>query len=82
MTTYFIFVTWFKKVDNANNKKYYKTNYKGFSLVDALKRVGIDSSFNNRKKLASLNGISNYKGYAWQNTKLLNLLKQGNLIGN
>ena len=23
MITYFIFVTWFKKVDNAYNKKYY-----------------------------------------------------------
>lgn len=58
---------------------YPKPNYKGFSLVDALKKIGIDSSFNNRRKIALKNGINNYKGTAWQNIKLLNLLKNGRL---
>lgn len=49
------------------------------SIVDALKAIGVDSSFNNRKKIASKNGISNYTGTASQNTQLLNLLKKGKL---
>ena len=50
------------------------------SLVEALKSIGVDSSYNNRKNIAALNGISNYSGTAEQNTKLLNLLKRGRLI--
>lgn len=56
------------------------SSYKGNSLVDALKEIGVDSSFNNRKKIAEKNNIYNYTGTATQNTKLLNLLKQGKLI--
>lgn len=56
--------------------------YKGKSgsLVDALKSLKINSSKNNRKKIASLNGVKNYSGSASQNTKLLNLLKKGKLV--
>ena len=50
------------------------------SIVDGLKSIGVDSSYANRKKIAQVNGISNYSGTAAQNTKLLNLLKQGRLI--
>ena len=50
------------------------------SLVDALRSIGVDSSFSNRKNIAILNGISDYSGTAAQNTQLLNLLKQGKLI--
>ena len=50
------------------------------SIVDALKSIKVDSSFGNRKKLASKNGINNYKGTAKENNKLLNLLKKGKLI--
>ncbi len=56
------------------------SSYKGNSIVDALKQIGVDSSFSNRKKIASRNNISNYTGTATQNTKLLNLLKKGKLI--
>ena len=56
------------------------SSYKGNSIVDALKQIGVDSSFSNRKKIASRNNISNYTGTATQNTKLLNLLKKGRLI--
>lgn len=56
------------------------SSYKGNSIVDALKQIGVDSSFSNRKKIASRNNISNYTGTATQNTKLLNLLRKGKLI--
>ncbi len=49
------------------------------SLVDALKSIKADSSFNYRKKIASANGVSNYSGTAAQNSKLLKLLKAGTL---
>lgn len=77
----------YQAVQNIVNQKlgvtgtsYYK-KYTGssVSIVDALKAIGVDSSMNNRKKIAKANGISNYSGTASQNTKLLNLLKQGKL---
>ena len=51
------------------------TNKKYISLVDYLKDHGIDSSFNNRKILATKHGILNYRGTAEQNIKLLNILQ-------
>lgn len=64
----------------ATGTSYYK-KYTGssVSIVDALKAIGVDSSYNNRTKIAKVNGISNYSGTASQNTQLLNLLKQGKL---
>lgn len=60
--------------------QYYPSpNYKGLSLVDGLKKIGVDSSFANRTKIATKNGIKNYKGTISQNMKLLKLLKQGKL---
>ena len=56
-----------------------KTNYKGDSIVDGLKSVGVNSSYDNRKKIAKANGIKNYTGTAKQNTELLNKLKKGTL---
>ena len=58
---------------------YYKADYKGFSFVDGLKSIGVDSSFANRKRIARANGIDNYKGTAFQNIKLLNMFKAGTL---
>lgn len=52
------------------------------SIVDALKNIGENSSYNYRSRIAALNGISNYTGTATQNTKMLNLLKKGKLIKN
>lgn len=54
-------------------------NYKGSSIVDALKQIGIDSSYKNRSKIALANDIKDYKGTTSQNTHMLNLLKQGKL---
>lgn len=64
----------------SNSLEYYpKSYYKGNSLVDALKELGIDSSFINRIKIANKNGIKIYFGLASQNIKLLHLLKNGKL---
>lgn len=52
-----------------------KTN----SIVDALKSLGLDSSYSYREKIAHANGITDYRGTATQNIALLSLLKQGKL---
>ena len=54
--------------------------YLGSSIVDALKEINVDSSFEYRKKLASLNGIKNYSGSSLENLELLKLLKEAKLI--
>lgn len=59
---------------------YPKYTGKSGSLVDALKAVGVDSSFKNRQNIAALNGYANYTGSASQNTALLKKLKNGTLI--
>lgn len=55
-------------------------NYKGTSIVDALNQIGVDSSFNYRKKLAVKNNILNYTGRSDENKRLLDRLKAGKLI--
>jgi len=49
------------------------------SIVEALKSIGVDSSYSYRAKIAAANGISGYSGSASQNTQMLNLLKAGTL---
>lgn len=63
-------------------KKYYKPikSYKGDSIVEALNKRGVDSSFEFRKKIAKANGLLNYTGTAKQNLYLLELMRQGKLI--
>lgn len=81
----------FTKVVNKNgitfkNKPVITVNYykkvssKYTSLVDALKSIGVNSSFATRKKIASKNNIKAYIGLASQNNKMLDLLKKGKLI--
>ncbi len=55
-------------------------SYDGNSIVDALKSIDVDSSFEYRKKIAAKNGICNYRGTSYQNNKLLKLLKKGKLL--
>lgn len=64
----------------TSDVKYYP-KYTGTtdSIVAALQDLRIDSNFNCRKKIAAANGITDYKGTAQQNIKLLNLLKEGKL---
>lgn len=52
-----------------------KAKYTGGSLVDYLKSIGIDSSFTNRKRLATKYGIKNYTGTSKQNTLLLEKMR-------
>ena len=68
-----------KTTPKTNSKTIKKTSYKGNSIVDGLKSVGVNSSYDNRKKIAQANGIKNYTGTAKQNTELLNKLKKGTL---
>ncbi len=69
-------------IENVENQKYLmNSKYIGNSIVDALKGIGVDSSFVNRKKLAEKNNINNYVGSAKQNIEMLNLLKKGKLKG-
>ena len=49
------------------------------SLVDALKSIGAESSFDYRAEIAKANGYRDYQGTAWQNTALLWLLRHGAL---
>ena len=53
--------------------------YTGYSIVDGLNGIGVDSSFEYRTKLANANGIANYCGTAEQNTRMLEMLKNGTL---
>lgn len=63
----------------SNNEVKYLSNpnYKGNSIVDALKQINVDNSYQYRKKLAIINDIKNYRGTAEENIYMLNLLKQG-----
>ena len=69
------------RVNELVNKVVYLSNpnYTGYSIVDALNQIGVDSSYNHRSKLANANGITNYVGSAEQNTKMLEMLKNGTL---
>ena len=64
----------------GNIQYYPKYIGKTVSIVDALKSIGVNSSFDNRTFIAQKNGINNYIGSASQNLRLLDLLKQGKLI--
>ena len=50
------------------------------SIVDCLKSIGVDSSYAYRQRIASRNGVANYKGTAPQNDKLVSLGKKGKLV--
>lgn len=67
--------------DSAPNREYY-ARYVGASnsISDILKSIGVNNSFAYRKKIASANGIDNYKGTYSQNMKLVNLVKNGKLV--
>jgi len=68
-----------KKTTPAPKTQTVQINYKGNSVVDALKKVGINSTMTNRAEIAAGNGIKNYTGTAKQNTQLLNKAKAGTL---
>ncbi len=53
--------------------------YQGNSIVEALNSIGVDSSFENRERIAKLNGIENYTGTTEQNMLLIELFRKGML---
>lgn len=63
----------------TSNDEYYVYKGNSNSLVDALKSIGVDSSFTNRVLIAYKNGINSYSGTYSQNVKLLTMLKNGKL---
>lgn len=63
----------------GSNQYYPKVDSGYKSIVDALNSIGVDSSFNNRKNIATKNGINSYKGTVVQNNQLLDMLKTGKL---
>lgn len=64
-----------------NSIEYYpKVTLETKSIIMALDSIGVDSSKENRKKIAEKNGMADYSGAAFQNTLLLKKLKAGNLI--
>ena len=65
--------------DNDSISYLSNSEYGDGSIVDGLKSIGADSSFDYRTLLAYENGIHNYRGSYEQNIELLNLLKTGNL---
>ena len=68
------------KINNTIESEYYPIpNYSGTSIVEALKTIGINSSKENRRKIAVKNGVYNYNGTAVQNNQLLAKLKAGKL---
>ena len=71
-----------KEVETPKPGATYFKRYTGnsVSVVDALQAIGQQSSFSYRKSIAKANGISAYVGTAWQNAKMLRLLKEGKLI--
>lgn len=74
-----------RPVSLAGAAKPGKTYFKRYtgnskSIVDALDAIGQPSSYNYRKQIAKANAISAYAGLPWQNKKMLDLLKNGDLI--
>lgn len=72
----------YKKGAASSSKAGYFPKYTGstVSIVNALQTLKIDSNYNYRKSIARMNGINDYSGTPEQNTKMLNLLKEGKLI--
>lgn len=71
------FLPWVEYSTTSDEYYVYKGNSN--SLVDALKSIGVDSSFTNRVLIAYKNGINSYSGTYSQNVKLLTMLKNGKL---
>jgi hypothetical protein len=68
--------------DNTTQAKFqYYPAFNSNSIVDGLKSINVDSSVRYRNKIAIANGITNYSGTAQQNTMLLDLARQGKLLG-
>ena len=67
--------------ENRRRQMYFPaTPYRGVSIVDGLRAIGSDASYGYRERIAARNGIGGYVGSPQQNTHMLNLLKNGQLL--
>lgn len=64
-----------KPSEGTNTGSKPNSGYTGNSIVDYLKSIGLDSSYEARKRYAQQYGIANYSGTAEQNTALLNAMR-------
>ena len=68
---------------NVSRETYFQVfNSSSCSIVDCLKSIGVDSSLAYRQRIATKNGVANYRGSAPQNDKLVSLGKKGKLNRN
>ena len=58
--------------------EYYSTPE--FTLIDALNKINVDSSYKNRKSIAVKNGLTDYSGKKEENLELLKKLQEGKLV--
>lgn len=58
--------------------EYYSTPE--FTLIDALNKINVDSSYKNRKSIAIKNGLTDYSGKKEENLELLEKLQAGKLV--
>lgn len=68
------------EVGEAKTEYFKSCDKKETSIVAALAAVGEESSYEFRKKIAVRNGITNYRGTAEQNRKMLEFMSCGRLI--
>lgn len=73
-----------KAVSKPSSQAYYpKYNGKSYGIDTVFKAIGVPASmrgnWKNRKPIAKVNGIKNYKGGLTDNLKLISLAKQGKL---
>lgn len=71
-------ISYYDIKDTEVEPTYYETPE--FTLIDSLNKIGVDSSYKNRCKIAESNCILNYEGTAEQNIEMLRLLNEGKLI--
>lgn len=70
-----------KPTTNVSRETYFPVfKSSSCSIVDCLKSIGADSSYAYRQRIATKNGVANYKGSAPQNDKLVSLGKKGKLM--
>lgn len=67
--------------EERKDKEYFdKCTLDTVSIIDCLKAIGASSTFQYRKKIAAVNGITNYTGTAAQNHYMVTLIKKGVLV--
>ena len=71
-------VAYYNIKDTKVDPEYYDTPE--FTLIDSLNKIGVDSSYKHRAKIAEANYIQNYQGSVEQNLIMLQLLNEGKLI--